>query len=148
MTDSKLVSLSVYFQGSDAAFWRMCERLAITPDLAFLDRDPENYDFMKRRENHLDGGVLAGDFRLIFDVYIWDRSEADLVFDLRELSEDKMALATDTEDSPDNPFGYTLFLDGVAVPCEIMSDEVVEETYVHKPEWVRKPLKEMAERQS
>lgn len=141
MSAADLLSRTVLFQGADAAFWAFCERMGVAPELAFLDRDPEGYAFMAERRNHLDGGVLSGDFRLGFDLYLWDRDEGAFLRDLKALSSDGMALATETDADRASPFAFTPFLEGEAVAVEIMDDEVAGETLVQSPSWVRPHIK-------
>lgn len=144
MSAPQLTNRSVHFQGSDAAFWAFCAEMNIAADRVYLDRSPEDFTFMSRHENHLDGGALRGDFRLYFDILLWDRDDAAFQAGLLALSRQEMALAIDADDDRGSPWAVTLFLDGAEIPAEILDDELGEERYIYAPIWVRSRLKAMA----
>jgi hypothetical protein len=105
----------------------------------FIDRAPADFDFMAAHRNHLDGGLLAGDFQFGFDIFLWDRTLVELEADLLALSAQGMTIAI-PDDTSASPFAMILFHRGKRLLAEVLEDEVTEETYIHVPKGIRKEL--------
>ncbi|MGL5011186.1 MAG: hypothetical protein ACRC6I_15010 [Paracoccaceae bacterium] len=139
MNDSRFLTRSVLLAGDEAALLRFAAHFSIAPDHMFIDRQPDNFDFMERHENHMQGAAIMGDFRYGFDVFLWDRDLATFESDLIALSSQGMTISLDDEHSP-SPCAAHLYHRGERVAAEIVDDEVTDETWIHKPSDIRKEL--------
>jgi hypothetical protein len=137
MNDQMFLTRSVLLAGDPGALQRFALRLRVAPEHLFVGSKPAGYDFMARRQNHIEGCEIEGDFRYMFDIFLWDSDLALFEQDMVALSREQMVIGLD-DDSEQAPFGAVFYHNGMRVSGEITDDEVTGETWIHKPADIRK----------
>ena len=142
-TGTPVFSRSLLVQGPADMLDLLAEAFLIQPRNLVQTDSNSDFGFLERREPALSYSMIAGDFSLAMDIYLWSVTEAAFRDELRDLSTKGVASAM-PDDSSSNPLDFVLFVDGEERRAQVDEDETFDETFIIGQPELRKRLRALS----